>query len=170
MEEQMPIWKNSLTYGLILGLALVVFELMLYITNTLFVPEMEYILYMLIASTIVIGTIKQKKLDNNIISYGRAFGSSAVISIAGAFIFSLFVYVLYKYIDTGLIDKLLYEAENALIKAGYSDSDIEMQMNMMQKMSAGIIAFGKGFGYSFIGVVLSLITSIFIKSRNQNIA
>jgi hypothetical protein len=170
MEEQVPIWKNSLTYGLILGLALVVFELMLYVTDALFVSQMEYLIYIIIVSTIIMGSIKQKKLDDNSITYGKAFGTGAIISISGAIIFSFFVYILYKFIDSGLIEKFLYETENSLLKSGFSESDIELQMKMMGEMNAGFMAFGKAFGYSVVGVILSLITSIFIKTRNQNIA
>lgn len=170
MEEQSSIWKNSLTHGAILGLGMMVFAIIMYVSNTLFNQSLQIIYYIIIVATIAIGTVKQKKLDDGIISYGKAFGTGTVISVVGAIIFSMFILILYKYIDASLTERYLYETEKILIAQGYSDKEIELSMMISSKYPVAVNVFGYIMIYSFIGILLSLITSIFLKSKNKNIA
>ena len=171
MEESTPIWKNAFTHGLILGLGLTITTIMLYATDMMFNPSMSLLYYIVIVAVIVLGTKKQKAIDEGELSYGKALGTGTVISVAGAIIFSMFFYILYTYIDSGLIDKYLYVIEESLTQQGYTDSEIETSMNAVKMISSpALLAFGNLFNYSLIGFVLSLITSIFLKSRTKNIA
>ena len=170
MEENISIWKNSLTHGVILGLVLIVFAIMMYVFNTFFNPNMQTIYYLIIVTTIVIGTLKQKKLENGIISYGKALAVGTIVSFVGAVIFSMFVLVLFKYIDSSLIDRYLYDTEKMYIELGKSDKEIELLMMYPKLYPVLVNVFGYIFGFSFIGFLLSLVTSIFLKNKNKNIA
>ena len=170
MEEKSSIWKNSLTHGAILGLVMMMFAIMMYVSNTFYNQNMQTIYYVIIVTTIVIGTIKQKKLDDGFISYGKALGTGTVISVVGAVIFSMFILVLMKYIDASMIDRYLYETEKMYIELGKSDKEIELMMMFPKKLPVLVNVFGYIVGFSFMGFLLSLVTSIFLKSKNKNIA
>jgi len=170
MEEKVSIWKNSLTHGAILGLVLIVFAIMMYVSNTFYNQNIQTIYYVIIVTTIVIGTIKQKKLENGFISYGKALGVGTIISVVGATIFSLFILILMKYIDMSMIERYLYETEKMYIELGKSEEEIELMMKFSKMFPVLINVFGYIFGFSFMGFSLSLIISIFLKSKNKNIA
>ena len=170
MEEKSSIWINSLTHGAILGLVMIVFAIIMYVSNTFFNNSIQVFYYVIIVTTITIGTIKQKKTDDGVLSYGKALGTGTVISVVGAIIFSLFILVLFKYIDASLIERYLYETEKLLIEQGYSDKEIELSMMISKKFPVLVNVFGYIMGFSFMGFLLSLVTSIFLKSKNKNIA
>jgi len=170
MEEKVSIWKNSLTHGDILGLVLIVFAIMMYVSNTFYNQNIQTIYYVIIVTTIVIGTIKQKKLEDGFISYGKALGVGTIISVVGATIFSIFILILMKYIDMSMIERYLYETEKIYIELGKSEEEIELMMKFSKMFPVLINVFGYIFGFSFMGFLLSLITSIFLKSKNKNIA
>lgn len=169
MEESTPIWKNAFTHGLILGLGLIVVTILLYATDSLFNSSMSIVYYVIIAGVVVVAGTKQKKIDEGVLSYAKALGTGTVTSVAGSVIFAMFFYILYTYIDAGLIEKYFYVIEEGLIQQGYSDAEIETSLNAMKIMSTpAILAIGSFFSYSIIGFILSLITSIFVKSKNLN--
>ena len=171
MEETTPIWKNAFTHGLILGLGLIVVTIMLYATDSLFNPSLAMIYYVVIAAIIAVSGVKQKKIDDGVLSYGKALGAGTVTAVAGSVVFAMFFYILYTYIDAGLIEKYFYAIEEGLIQQGYSDKEIETSMAAMKMVSSpALLAIGSFFSYSIIGFILSLVTSIFVKSKNQNIA
>lgn len=65
---------------------------------------------------------------------------------------------------------LLYEAaEQKMIDANpnITDSELDMALSISQRlMKPGFMAFSTIFNYTFIGFVMSLITSIFMKKNN----
>jgi len=170
MEETVSIWKNSLIHGAILGLVLIVFAIMMYVSNTFFNQNVQTIYYVIIVTSIVIGTIKQKKLEDGIISYGKALGVGTVVSAVGAVIFSMFILVLFKYIDSSLIERSIYETEKMYIELGKSEKEIEVYMMMPKTFPILSNVFRYIVDFSFTGFLLSLVTSIFLKNKNKNIA
>jgi hypothetical protein len=56
------------------------------------------------------------------------------------------------------------------IELGKSEEEIDLIMMFSRKMPVLINVFGYITGFSFMGFLLSLITSIFLKSKNKNIA
>lgn len=160
--------KLSLTmnWGLMLGLALIVFHLVQYMMDIYKAPLWATLVnYAIIIAGIVWGQIKcRDELNGGYISYGSALGTGVMVSLFSSIVFAFYFIILTKLIDTGYMDKVLETVEEAYIEAGLSDEQIETAMGMVQKfMSPFLTAISTIFSYVFMGTIISLITSIFIK-------
>ena len=169
MEEKNSIWKVALNYGAISGLGLVILSTIWYVTNLTFNEYVGILNYIIIIFSIIIATKKQREFDNGFINYGKALGVGSVIGIISGFILSLFTYTLYATIDPDLINKMFLVQEQALMtNPSITDEQIEATINLLKKVTTpSILAVGTFFSISFIGFVISLITSAVLKKNKE---
>ena len=101
-------------------------------------------------------------------TYGQAVSSGIVISLYTAIIYAMFVYILYAFIDTDLVNKQLAFIEETFVKAGvpqtFIDSGLEMQKKFLQPE---IYAPTRLLSNFLGGTILSLIVAIFIKKEGN---
>ena len=165
MEQKTSVWKGTLNSGLILGLVLVLFSLLLWFFDQALNQKLASISYVFIIAGLYLG-IKDFR-DNSrggFLSYGGALGAGVVISIYVAIITAIFTILLYQVIDPGLVEKVKAVAEERLVNRGMTDEQIEMAMNVSGKfMSPVFMAINALIGSVFIGTIISLILAIFLK-------
>ncbi|HEX2921629.1 MAG TPA: DUF4199 domain-containing protein [Bacteroidales bacterium] len=170
MEEKINPWKANLTSGLILGLASVIFTLLLWILDLYFNKGLSYI-FILISVFLIYYFIKSYR-DNYLhgrITYGQSLGAGVIISIYYALVTAVFTYILFVYIDPGLVEKSLAKAEEQLIaRGGLSEDAIAQAMSMQEKlMSPAIVAPLSILGSVFFGTLASLLVSIFTRKEGN---
>jgi hypothetical protein len=169
MEHHASIWKVNFSSGLIMGLIAVVYTLAIYFFNLLFNAYQGYVFY-IIQSIVLFVLIKSYRdnYKNVIITYGQAVTSGVIISLYTAIIYAIFIYSLYAFIDTGLVNKQLAFIEETFVKAGvpqtFIDSGLEMQKKILQPE---IYAFTRLLSNFLGGTILSLIVAIFIKKEGN---
>ena len=169
MEEKSSIWKVALNYGAISGLSLVILTTIWYVTNLTFNQYVGWLNYVVIIGLVIVGTKKQRELDDGFISYGKALGVGSVICIISALILAVFSYLLYTVIDADLINKLYAVQEQAMMtNPAITDEQIDASMEMVKKFTnPTVISIGAFFGISFIGFIISLITSAVLKKDKE---
>ncbi len=168
MDENRTIWKNAINYGAITGLSLVVFTIILYVTNLTFNKSLGFLNYGILILFIVIATKKQRESENGIISFGKAFGLGVIVSLISAIILGIFMYFLYAFIDPDLIQKISDLQEQELLAQGLPDEQVENAIEMAKKfVGPTIISIGTVFGFTFIGTIISLITSAILKKTEN---
>jgi len=169
METKASVWKANLQNGVILGLIGVVLSLMLYFFDLMTNKTLTYII-LLIEAVILYFMIKSYR-DNNLkgfITYGQSVGAGVVIFLYATVISVIFTYVLYKFIDPGLVNKLLAVSEEALVKKGLPQQSIDTAMSFTKKMMKPEIMVISGLlGGVFMGTIISLIISIFTKKEGN---
>jgi hypothetical protein len=112
----------------------------------------------------------RESYKNGFITYGQAFASGVVISLITAIIYAIFIYILYKFIDTDLVNKQLAFMEETLIKAGMPQTIIDSGLKMQKKfLLPEIYAPTRLFSSFLSGTILSLLVAIFIKKENNAI-
>lgn len=94
--------------------------------------------------------------------FSRGLGYATLIGVVVGIVSAIFTYVLYKYIDPGLLNELTNAQYAEMEKRGLSQEDIEKAQSMMGWFrSSGFLAFSALFGtvliYFVIGVIASLI-------------
>ncbi|MEE4196934.1 MAG: DUF4199 domain-containing protein [Bacteroidales bacterium] len=163
------VFKAALNYGLMLGLALVIYAVLLFIFDLHLNKYLGYISYIIVIAFLIWGTKSYR--DNNLngaISYGKALGLSTLIVLIAAFIYGIYSYLLITVIDPGYIDKLIAISEEQLLKQGIPDEQIEIGLSMQKKMMSPMIISILAFvGMFFWGFVLSLIISAFMKKEGD---
>lgn len=169
MEEKVNVWKSNLTNGLILGLAGIVYSLLMYFLDLSLNKSQGYV-FMLIQIGLLFFLLKSYR-DNIMhgqITYGQSVGASVVMTLYYAVIMAVFSYVLYTIIDPGLIAKQLAMAEETMVKRGAPQAAIDAGMAFTAKiMKPGIMAISSIFFTMIYGTVISLLVSIFIKKEGN---
>ncbi|MFO7843917.1 MAG: DUF4199 domain-containing protein [Bacteroidales bacterium] len=168
-EKSNSVFKPALNYGLMLGLALVIIAVLLFIFNLHLENYTNYIYYVFIIAFLIWGvkSYRDKNL-NGIISYGKALGMSTVIVLIGSLIFGVYTYLLVTVIDPDYIEKMMALAEEQLLKQGIPDDQIEMGLSLQKKMmSPFLMSFFSFLGMMFWGFIIALITSAILKKQGD---
>lgn len=80
----------------------------------------------------------------------------------------LLAYILYKFIDPGLINKMLAFAEETMVKRGFPQAQIDAGMAVQKKiMVPEIMAPMSILGSMFYGTIICLIVSIFTRKEGN---
>lgn len=169
MEQKRSVWKETLNYGIILGLITVGFSLLTYMFDLTF---KTWIIWpnLLIGVLVLFFLLRSYRdhYNHGYISYGKSVGAGVVINIYAALIAAVYIYVLYAFIDPGLIDKSLAVAEEKMIERGLPeaaiDKGLEMQAKMLKPWFTTMMATISSIFYGFI---LSLIVSLFVMKKGN---
>lgn len=169
MEQKVNPWSANLTNGLILGLIGIVYSLVIYFLDLSFNKAQGWI-FMLVEIIILFFLIRSYR-DNykhGIITFGEALGAGVIICLYYAVIMAVFSYILYTVIDTGLIDKQLAFAEDAMLKKGLPQAQIDAGMKFQAKiMKPGILAPLSIISSMFMGLIFSLIVAAFVRKEGN---
>jgi len=169
MEQKRSIWKETLNYGIILGLVSVGFSVLSYMFDLTFkswimAPTLLIslaVLYFLLRSY-------RDHYNNGYISYGKSVGAGVIINLYAAVIGAIYIYVLYAFIDPGLVDKTLAFAQEKMIAKGIPESAIDsataMQAKMMKPWLQALMSVLNGV---FFGLLMSLIISLFVMKKGN---
>jgi len=170
MNEKNTLSKSAMYFGAILGIALVFFMFITYILDVTAAKAIGYLQYAIIVAGLFIS--QKKYRDDNLkgyISYGKALGFGTLTVFFASLIVGFFTYLLYSIIDPGLMEKILTASEDAMFERGLSDDEIDMAMQITRKFTNPLVlTFSTVFGITFIGFLFSLITSIFVKKKNDS--
>ncbi len=169
MERETNVWKVNLNNGLVLGLAGIVYSLVMYFLDLSFNNLQGYI-FLLVQVVLLYYLVKSYRDNylNGYITYGQAVGAGVIILLYYAIIMAIFTYVLYAIIDTGLIDKQLAITEEKLLDRGLPEAQIDAGMAVQAKiMKPPIVALLSIFGNMLYGVILSLIVAIFVRKEGN---
>jgi len=169
MEQNVNVWKANLTSGLILGLAGVVYSLVIYFLDLSLNKTQGYV-FLVIEAVILYFLLKSYRdnFKHGQITYGESMGAGVIICLYYAIIMAVFTYILYTMIDTGLISKQMALAEEMMQKKGYPQEAIDAGMKIQSKiMKPEIMAPFSIFFNMLFGVVISLLVSIFIRKEGN---
>jgi len=163
------IWKNSMNYGAIVGFSLIIVSVIFYLFNITDNVIGAVANYAVMIIGLVVGTKNLRdKMDGGSISYARALGSGVLISFFASLILGFYMYVFMKFIDPDFQNKMYEIMEQKMIEQGLPDDAIERAMEMSKKfMTPVFLMVSTFFGFTFWGFLFSLITSIFIKKKND---
>jgi hypothetical protein len=172
MESNKNLLLNkAMLWGLIIALASMIVTTIYYSTDNMFSPSAGYITYAVYIAGIVLVTLSYRKsIDQNTpFPYSKALGLGVSTMFFASLILALFTYVLYKFIDQGLIDQMLSFTEEKLLGKGISEDMIEQQIEMQRKfMTPAIMSLSQIFSGVIIGFIISLITSIFLRKKTED--
>ncbi|MFP4042645.1 MAG: DUF4199 domain-containing protein [Bacteroidales bacterium] len=168
-KKENPFLKLTMTYGFITGIVLIIYTLLLYISNNLL--EQNFILgvlnYIILVAGIIIGTkaYRDQYLDGYI-SYGKSLGTGVLISVFAGVVTGVFTYLLYAVIDPQLLDESIKIIQEEMLQKGVPEGQIEMMTEMQKEFQSPLIMMISSiFSYGFMGLIFSLITSIFTKNN-----
>jgi len=108
---------------------------------------------------------RENELAGNM-PYGKAFKFMFLIGLIVSAFTALYTYVLFAYLDPGMIEAIKEQAAEKLYEQNLSDEQVEQAIEMQSAfMSAGIMTISTFFASVFFNTVLSLIIAIFVKKE-----
>ena len=166
-ENKNDILRHSATYGAIIGFALIIYAVLLYITDLSLSRALGYVSYIIIIVGLYIGIKKFRENEpSGSIKYSRALGVGVLICVFLGFIGAVFTYLQFRFIDPDMISKILEMSEEKLLERGLSEDMIEMQSKVMMRMlTPGIMALSSFISYIFMGTIFSLIIAAILKKE-----
>lgn len=162
----------GLTYGLISGLASVIFGLLLYLGGVKwFVHPIAYAGFVIPVVIAVLAGLKQKKLGEGYLDFPAALKVVFTTFVIGTVISTLFNYVLFNFIDVPFREALTQEtaekAQQMMQKFGANQEQIDKATEDMMK--GNNYSFSKQMlGTAFFCIfwfVISLIIAAIIKKK-----
>lgn len=168
MENQkVSPWKANLNWGLILGFVSVIYTAILYFSDQMFNQKLGYLSILLMVVLLFFGIKAYRdQYKGGFIKYGQAVGAGVIISLYASIISAIFTLLLYKLIDTDLVNKLYAFSEQRMIDRGTPEEQIDMAMNFtkifLNPYIMAVMAIVNGV---FVGLIISLIEAIFLKKE-----
>jgi NhaP-type Na+/H+ or K+/H+ antiporter len=116
---------------------------------------------------IILGQLAYKKALGGTLTYGQAVGSGVLTMVFASVISGIYTYLLYSVIDPSLQEQMRIFTEEQIIQQGrVPEEQLEMAVNMASKFQTPLMMLVMSvFGGALVGVVISLITSIFVKKN-----
>jgi putative exporter of polyketide antibiotics len=161
--------KSTMNYGIMLGLGLVIYTLLLWMFDATTHQSLGYVSFVITIVGIILATRTYRDQEQGgYITYGRAVSVGTLTVLFAGVITSVFTWLLYAVIDPGLIDKTHAMMEQAYYDAGMSYEQIDIAMNMAKRFANPVMMGVMGFVSSvFFGFLFSLVTSIFLKKEGD---
>jgi hypothetical protein len=162
-------WKSAMSSGGLLGIALIIFMLIIYLLDIPSTSSINWLSWIIFVGLLIYGQKAFRTENGGFISYGNLLKFGVMMGIFAGFLIGVWQYVLYTMIDTGLWERQMLELEETYLEMGLSEEMIEQSMKMNQKFSSPLfISLGSAFTYALMSLIISLITAAFLKKENES--
>ena len=161
--------KSAMTFGLIIGLILIIYNLLLYMTDNVVSKNtiLGILQRVILAGGLYYGikTYRDQYSEGHI-TYGRSLGLGVLISVFAGAILGIYTYLLYTVIDPELLEKTIKLAQEEMLKTGMPEKQVETATEMQRTFISPItMMISSVFSLAFFGIIISLIVSIFTKKE-----
>jgi hypothetical protein len=158
----------TLTYGVLLAVALIIFSLLMFVLVEDKMSKLNYLSNLILLGGIIWAQINfRDKQMSGFISYGKSFTVGFLTALFAGLILAIYTYIFYKYISPGTIDEIMQVSEQKMMEQGLDDQELDMALSMARKFNNPVVySIFAILGNAFIGLVISLLSSIFIKREN----
>lgn len=177
MDTQKPtLFHQGMKFGLILGFTQVVISLILYMIDKNLMVSFSVGAIMLIISIVlmVLPVRNYKSLNGGVIDFKEAFLICLITIAGGLLVTTVFNYLLYNVIDTGLADfikeKSIEKTVALMEKLGSSQEDIEKGIAPLQAQdfSQSPARLGSQYFTSVLfGAIPALIIAAILRTKNK---
>ncbi len=166
------IFNHALTYGAIVGIALIIWTILLFIMDLSFNKWLGYVSYLFIIAGIILGMKSYRdNVQGGFINYGKALGIGVLISLIAGIISALYFLIHINFVDTEFLAKSQQFTEEQMLSKGLTEEQVEMQIEMTSKfMRPGFMFIMSIVGNVFMGTIISLIIAAFVKKDENPVA
>lgn len=170
MEDKAPsAGQSALYYALLMGVVFVMVHLILYIADIGKDTSGQVISFAIFVAAIVVVQLdfRNKKLGG-FITYGQAVKIGFLSMLFTSFIMAIYMFIYLSYINPGEIAQQLLDAQQEIYNYGLSPEQEAQSLKMQDYIHTPITyAVFTIVAYAIIGILVALITSIFIKKEEK---
>ncbi len=174
MDNSKSAFMPSLSAGILLGVILVVYSLILYVAElneNQWLAAVSYVITAIVLYFVIINF--RDKHQNGFLSYGKGVTVGLLTGLFASVILAIFTYIYITYIDPSIMEQVLIKAEESVLQTNpnMSDEELDRAMGMVEIFtSPGVMTVMTIFWYALVSLVFSLLISIFAKREDINIA
>ncbi|RYC71918.1 MULTISPECIES: DUF4199 domain-containing protein [Spirosoma] len=169
MTDQPSPARVALKWGGLLGIALILYSLFLFLTDNIGNTGLGAITYLLSIVGITLAMRDFRTLNGGFMSYGEGLSVGTLTAAVSGLLSSLFSVFYTTVIDSGVMERMMDQARERLEDSGLSDDQIDQQMEFMQMFQSPGLTFVFGIiGSVVLGFILSLIIAAFIRRNKAN--
>lgn len=166
-EESVSPMQVALKWGMYTGIALIFFDLILYVLGMKSNDgsnKIQYLGFLIFIVMLIMG-IKAYRDQNGNMSYGQGLGTGVLISLFTGLIVAIYTYVFVTIIAPDFMAGAMDNIRDQWEAQGLSDAQIEASEGWVEMfMSPGMMAIMSIMSYGLIGLILSLIASAVLKN------
>ncbi len=174
MENQKSALMPSLSAGLILGIILIVYSLLLYVADlneNVWLASISYVITAVVLYFAI--TNFRDKQQNGFLTYGKGVSVGTLIGLFASVLLAIFTYIYVSYIDPSLLEQAMITAEESVLEQNpnIGDDELDTALGIVEMFNTPVMmAVMSIFWYTLVSLVFSLIISIFAKQEDTNIA
>ncbi len=166
MQEDVSVTKVAIRVGLLLGIIIGVYTIILYITELEQNKVLAWGGVAFLIGAIFIGMKEYRKQNNDFMSYGQGVGLGSLIAAIGGLLSAMFTTFYIRVIDMTPIQRGLDVTRETLEKQGMDDSKIDEALEMAEKFQTPGMMFALGVvGTLVMGLVISLIVAAILQKK-----
>lgn len=170
MENQASSKNIILNYGLYLGIASVLINLVVYATGDYLKPHwsVSVLSGVLMIAMIVFAFKKFKEINGGFMSWGQSVKIGVGLTVVSAIIVILYQQLFQNFIEPEFMQQMMMMQEQTWVDQGLSSEQIDAAKEMMQKFQGPLISSAIGLVVaSFLGFVVSAITGAIMKQSAE---
>lgn len=172
-EKPKSITMNGIYYGVIGAAAMIIFNLILYLIDQNLNESITWIVYLFLIGAIVWGTIEYRnKVLNGIMSYGKAFSTSFMIVLFASIIVAIYSIIFFTLIAPEVVQDIADIGRERIIDGNpdITEEELDQALQFSSFMYTPIwLSVMDLIIQVIVGIVISLITSIFLKKEDKSI-
>lgn len=170
MENQPSLARIALKWGLITGVALVLYTTLLYVLDLVTNRGLSVIVYVILAGGLVLGMREYRTANGGYMTYGNGINIGALLSAVAGFLSSTFSVFYTQIIDPTFQSRVTEQIRAQMEEQGnLSDEQIDQALEIAQKFQSPGITFIVGIlGTILVGVILSLVIAAIIRRNKSN--
>ncbi|GAB3642217.1 DUF4199 domain-containing protein [Spirosoma arcticum] len=167
MNDQVSTARVALKWGIILGVALIIYSLILFLTDSVGNSKLGLISFALSIGGLVLAMRDYRTLNGGYMSYGEGLSVGTLTSGVSGLLSSLFSVFYTTVIDTGVMERMIDRTRDQLEESGLSDEQIDQQITFVEMFQSPGLTFAFGvIGAVIFGLLLSLIIAAIMR-RNK---
>jgi cytochrome c biogenesis protein CcdA len=170
MENQANSKNLMVNNGIILGVASVLFLLVMYATGNHLAPHWSAsVVNAIIFIGIIVYGIKQYKAANNdFLSWGQGVKVGVGVAIVGGLIVVIYNYLFMNFIEPEFMNQMMEVQNQAFLDQGLTEEQIEAANAMTSTFSSpGILAAVGIVSYAIGGFIISAIAAAIMKKSEE---
>lgn len=158
--------QTHTTYGLITGLATVIFSALMMVMKLDMDSSLKYVSYAIMFGGLIMNAMAYAKANDNYVTYGNIYGScfKAVLIMS---VLALLWGVIVLYAFPNLKDEVMSKMADKFERDGTPEEQAEMAMNVTEKYWGLMLTLGGLIGTMFMGAFLSLIAAAIPKKKGS---
>lgn len=169
MNNQPSTARIALKWGLITGVALVLYSAILFTSGQTTNRLLSLMVYAILIAGLILAMREYRTANEGYMNYGDGISVGALLSAVAGLLSSMFSVFYTQVIDPNFYSELSEQMRTQLEDQGLSDEQIDQAIAIAQKVQSPGIAFFVGIlSTVLLGVILSLIIAAFIRRSKPN--